>query len=78
MTVDKKVSTHLLSPAREGILRGGKHPKSSVPQSPFRAAQTVNPDASAALPEIQNFPFEVSENAAVSVQVSSSIGNVLG
>ena len=59
-------------------MRGGKYPKSSVPQSPFRAAQTVNPDASAALLEIQNFPSEVSENAAVSVQVSSSSGNILG
>ena len=58
MAVDKRVSTHLLSPIREDILHDGTYPKSSVPQSPFRAAQTINPDASAALPEIQNFPFE--------------------
>ena len=78
MAVDKRVSTHVLSSAREGILRGGKHPKSSVLQSPFRAAQTVNPDASAPLPEIQNFPIGISENTGASIQVSNSFDNVLG
>ena len=49
-----------------------------MPQSPFRTPQTLNPDASAPLPEIQSFPIGVSENAEASVQVFNSFFNVLG